>query len=214
MSIISIISILIINNLILNLIKMVKNKLKIKKKTPYICNRCGRNNFINGHALGGHKKYCKKPEYDKARIRNSLKKPRNNYKPKNKKERKKTPYICNRCGRNNFINGHALGGHKKYCKKPEYDKARIRNSLKKPRNNYKPKNKINIKKDEWDLLTIVDSINSFTNEFEKENEMNKKKLNNLLGKSLDKNDLEELETIHWFLNEDKRNLISLIDKLN
>ena len=66
---------------------MVKNKLKIKKKTPYICNRCGRNNFINGHALGGHKKYCKKPEYDKARIRNSLKKPRNNYKPKNKKWR-------------------------------------------------------------------------------------------------------------------------------
>lgn len=35
-------------------------------------------------------------------------------------------YLCDRCGRNNFINGHALGGHKKYCSKPEYDKARER----------------------------------------------------------------------------------------
>tara|TARA_B100001093_G_scaffold513635_1_gene585969 strand:- start:187 stop:684 length:498 start_codon:yes stop_codon:yes gene_type:complete len=29
-------------------------------------------------------------------------------------------YTCNRCGRNNFPNGHALGGHKKYCRKKEY----------------------------------------------------------------------------------------------
>jgi len=35
-------------------------------------------------------------------------------------------YICDRCGRSNFINGHALGGHKKYCMKPEYDEARAR----------------------------------------------------------------------------------------
>lgn len=35
-------------------------------------------------------------------------------------------YICDRCGRDNFINGHALGGHKKYCSKPEYDEARAR----------------------------------------------------------------------------------------
>jgi len=35
-------------------------------------------------------------------------------------------YICDRCGRDNFINGHALGGHKKYCMKPEYDEARAR----------------------------------------------------------------------------------------
>lgn len=37
-------------------------------------------------------------------------------------------YICDRCGRDNFINGHALGGHKKYCSKPEYDEARARSS--------------------------------------------------------------------------------------
>ena len=32
-------------------------------------------------------------------------------------------YRCDRCGRTNFINGHALGGHKKYCGKPEYKHA-------------------------------------------------------------------------------------------
>lgn len=35
-------------------------------------------------------------------------------------------YVCDRCGRTNFVNGHALGGHKKYCSKPEYNEARER----------------------------------------------------------------------------------------
>ena len=33
------------------------------KKKIYTCDRCGRNDFINGHALGGHKKYCMKTLY-------------------------------------------------------------------------------------------------------------------------------------------------------
>jgi hypothetical protein len=41
--------------------RKIKNLTDCKKiKKVYICNRCGRNNFINGHALGGHKKYCGK----------------------------------------------------------------------------------------------------------------------------------------------------------
>lgn len=27
------------------------------------CDRCGREDFISGHALGGHRKYCAKPRY-------------------------------------------------------------------------------------------------------------------------------------------------------
>lgn len=54
------------------------SKLKLPEiitKKQYVCDRCGRNDFINGHALGGHKKYCSKPEY----------------KTKNKKRRSKNP---------------------------------------------------------------------------------------------------------------------------
>ena len=39
----------------------------VSSKKVYTCNRCGRNDFKNGHALGGHKKYCNKPEYKKAK---------------------------------------------------------------------------------------------------------------------------------------------------
>jgi hypothetical protein len=42
---------------------MTKNNINKNLIKKYICNRCGRCNFTNGHALGGHKKYCKKPEY-------------------------------------------------------------------------------------------------------------------------------------------------------
>jgi len=54
------------------------SKLKLPEiitQKQYICDRCGRTDFINGHALGGHKKYCMKPEY----------------KTKNKKRRSKKP---------------------------------------------------------------------------------------------------------------------------
>merc|ERR1712159_734874 len=56
--------------------KKIKQKVKKKKnwrrtvnKNPriFMCDRCGRDGFTNGHALGGHKKYCQKPQYDEAR---------------------------------------------------------------------------------------------------------------------------------------------------
>ena len=115
----------------------------------------------------------------------------------------KSKYICNRCGRNDFTNGHALGGHKKYCQKPEYEAAR--------RKNINPKK---YKDNDWNLLNIVKHIDTFTFKFEKENIITEKKLCDLLDTSLEKNDLEELETIHWFLHEGKDNLINIINECN
>ena len=55
---------------------MSKLKLpEINTKKQYICDRCGRNDFINGHALGGHKKYCSKPEYMTSKKKRKPKKP-------------------------------------------------------------------------------------------------------------------------------------------
>mgnify|MGYP003996945661 CR=1 FL=1 len=126
----------------------------------------------------------------------------------------KSKYICNRCGRDDFINGHALGGHKKYCQKPEYEAGRKKNLKRK----YKSKIK---KNNDWNLSNIVKHIHTFTFKFEQENEITKKKLSDLLDTSLEKNDLEELETIHWYLHEGKNNLVNIInecylldDKLN
>lgn len=39
---------------------------------------------------------------------------------KKQRRRIKEFFQCDRCGRSDFQNGHALGGHKKYCSKPEY----------------------------------------------------------------------------------------------
>lgn len=55
-------------------------------KKEYICNRCGRSDFMNGHALGGHKKYCGKPEYVKI---NACKKRKTSKEEKISKETKK-----------------------------------------------------------------------------------------------------------------------------
>jgi DNA-binding Xre family transcriptional regulator/ribosomal protein S27AE len=48
-------------------------------------------------------------------------------------EHSKKIYICNRCGRSDFMNGHALGGHKKYCGKPQYAKINTCKKRKKPK---------------------------------------------------------------------------------
>merc|ERR1711916_276151 len=63
-------------NMEMKLMKRRQQKAKKKKTCPradtkrpriFLCDRCGRDDFTNGHALGGHKKYCQKPEYDLAR---------------------------------------------------------------------------------------------------------------------------------------------------
>ena len=65
--------------------------------------------------------------------------------------------MCNICGRDDFINGHALGGHKKYCGKEEYKKNKKSRTFKRrkkkekeesfdTKKNYNIKLKICIKK--------------------------------------------------------------------
>ena len=52
--------------------KMKKKKYRKKKGSTssnragsaHVCDRCGKS-FTNGHALGGHKKYCSKPQFNK-----------------------------------------------------------------------------------------------------------------------------------------------------
>ena len=51
----------------------------------------------------------------------------------------KKTYVCNRCKRCDFANGHALGGHKKYCGKSEYEHVK-----KKQKNNINKKRKRNL----------------------------------------------------------------------
>jgi hypothetical protein len=51
---------------------------------------------------------------------------------KNNKSMKRKIFKCNICDRDDFINGHAVGGHKKYCGKEEYKKTK-RRRLKKPK---------------------------------------------------------------------------------
>ena len=72
---------------------------KIKKKSKiFICERCGRNDFVNGHALGGHKKYCLKPEYyNKKKILKRKIKRVNNFVQIKKKKSEKKP-------KNNIVN--------------------------------------------------------------------------------------------------------------
>merc|ERR1711907_258083 len=47
--------------------KKKAKKLTEKKKTKKLTLRGPSKDFTNGHALGGHKKYCQKPQYDEAR---------------------------------------------------------------------------------------------------------------------------------------------------
>ena len=88
--------------------------MKMKK---FVCERCGKDDFKNGRAMGGHKGRCRGIPYY----------------PKNQTAGKDLVttainngssgiplYVCDRCGKNDFPNGHALGGHKRYCGKPQY----------------------------------------------------------------------------------------------
>lgn len=131
-------------------------------------------------------------------------------------------FICNRCGRDDFINGHALGGHKKYCQKPEYyDKSYIKKRKKK--NNKKTKRKRNKKnvpkiwnKDlEMDLGQIIYSINNlFGINFTKNTKKQEKELEKKLSKILNSKDFEDILIIRHFLNSSKDNLENQIEFIN
>merc|ERR1711968_42475 len=76
-------------------------------KLTFVCNRCGRTEFKNGHALGGHKKYCLKKQYEHSdrnrlamgltplptpelKVRKKTKKPATKRKPASQKEFKRS----------------------------------------------------------------------------------------------------------------------------
>lgn len=115
---------------------------------------------------------------------------------KSKKIKKKSVYngICDICGRSGFINGHALGGHKKYCGKSEFKKRK--------------------KKSNKNLSCINKSIKSYSKNFEVKENNCKDDLNNLLDDFLyeNKDDLVELQTIYHYLNSVKKDLEKQIIK--
>jgi hypothetical protein len=128
----------------------------------------------------------------------------------------KKVFICDRCGRKDFINGHALGGHKKYCQKPEYyDKfgKKINCRKNKKKNKKKNKNKNEKKKTVWnkdlqmDLGGIIDSMDSlFGLNFEKNTKKQEKIFEKKLIKILNSKDFEDILIIRYFLNFNKENL--------
>ena len=115
----------------------------------------------------------------------------------------KKTFVCNRCGRNDFTNGHALGGHKKYCQKPEYyDKLGKKKSYKK-----KKKNKFWNKDLQMDLGGIIDSMDSiFGLNFEKNSKKQEKIFEKNLIKILNSKEFEDILIIRYFLNLNKKNL--------
>tara|TARA_Y100000385_G_scaffold287757_1_gene352684 strand:- start:680 stop:1111 length:432 start_codon:yes stop_codon:yes gene_type:complete len=72
------------------------------------------NNLVNNSS--------KNPKVKKKRKISKKKQPKPTFLDENQMLNKKKIYTCDRCGRNDFINGHALGGHKKYCMKTLYYK--------------------------------------------------------------------------------------------
>jgi len=143
-------------------------------------------------------------------------------------------YICNRCGRDDFTNGHALGGHKKYCQKPEYDLARGKSAKTRKRSRSDTTNKksmSNKRKPLFNLNGITNTIRKFADNFDHtpfenpfvdDNAMHvvsseKFPLEedlNILNQVIDTKDLFELEVIQHVLREEKARLAGRIAGLN
>lgn len=123
-------------------------------------------------------------------------------------------YICDRCGRTDFINGHALGGHKKYCSKPEYREARERSEMKSNGMHLKRKRSVsagscsdsprtacggremNFNESQFNLLGITSSIRDFADRVDDLDEAE-------LDKALNTKDLFDLQVIQTVLREER-----------
>lgn len=128
----------------------------------------------------------------------------------------KKKFVCDRCGRNDFTNGHALGGHKKYCRKPEYNHkfGKKRNCRKNKKKN-KKKNTVWNEDLEMDLGGIIDSMDSlFGLNFEKNTKKQEKIFEKKLIKILNGVDFEDIIIIRHFLNFNKENLENQIKLIN
>jgi len=143
-------------------------------------------------------------------------------------------FLCDRCGRDDFTNGHALGGHKKYCQKPQYDEARekkLKRSRKRSRVDPKAnsaisrsmsKAKSKVRKPLLDLNGITKTIRNFT-ENTKSTVLDKhvchKSKNeggdlDILDHVIHTKDLFELEVVQQALREEKARLSGRIAGLN
>jgi len=147
-------------------------------------------------------------------------------------------YVCDRCGRNDFMNGHALGGHKKYCQKPEYDLARQKNTTTKTRKRVrseesalrrskkgskhcKGKPLFNLEDITTSIRKFADNVNLdvFENSF-MDNTGYKPSVYdtddnlNILDQFVNTNDLFELEVVQHVLREEKARLAGRIAGLN
>jgi len=150
-------------------------------------------------------------------------------------------YVCDRCGRNDFMNGHALGGHKKYCQKPEYDLAREKHATAKTRKRQrsedstmrrskkgskhcKRKSLLNLNDITTSIRKFADNVDlsAFENPFMDNNINFGDKLSlygtddnlNILDQFVTTNDLFELEVVQHVLREEKARLAGRIAGLN
>jgi len=150
-------------------------------------------------------------------------------------------YVCDRCGRNDFMNGHALGGHKKYCQKPEYDLAREKHAMaetrkrqrsddptmrrsKKGSKHCKGKSLLNLNDITTSIRKFADNVDLsvFENPFMDNNINFGDKLSlygtddnlNILDQFVNTNDLFELEVVQHVLREEKARLAGRIAGLN
>ena len=74
-------------------------------------------------------------------------------------------HVCDRCGRS-FGNGHALGGHKKYCGKPQFLNKTKKENKKKHKKKYKKKKKKNHHDFSDDDDTMNDSVDHSTKSYD------------------------------------------------
>jgi len=167
----------------------------------------------------------------KKKIKQKVKKKKNWRRTVNKNPR---IFMCDRCGRDDFTNGHALGGHKKYCQKPQYDEARekkLKRSRKRSRLDPKANSAINrsmskakskVRKPLLDLNGITKKIRKFaenTNSTLLDKHVCHKSKNeggdlDILDHVIQTKDLFELEVVQQVLREEKARLSGRIAGLN
>jgi len=188
--------------------KEEKEKKKRNKKRPqkklhtkngervYICDRCGRNDFINGHALGGHKKYCMKPEYDEARGKKSGKKKRSS---SSSRKRARSTTTTTTKGMNTYEEDYDGGSNNNYY---SYNSKYLDGKLFKDIFSTQPY-----------LTGIANSIRRFADDVDgKPNSSSKENGGELneLDSALSSKDLFELEVIQQVLREEKARLAGRI----
>jgi hypothetical protein len=120
-------------------------------------------------------------------------------------------HVCDRCGRS-FGNGHALGGHKKYCGKPQFLNKTKKDNKKKHKKKYKKKKK---KKNHHDFSDDDDTMNDSVDHSTKSYDSYHQQLEYLCEEHDELNNLKR--TLHNWVNQTsllKKSEENLILRLN